>query len=100
MAGEASAFADLSQYQDAAHVSDNAEEVMDWAAEGLITSMSDTMLNPTGTVTRAQVAMILTRFFKKYVLHLIPSVLQRGTGGKTRIIYKIMEKNCRNVVSS
>lgn len=64
---DTSASADLFQYEDMDQVSDYAEEAMAWAvAEGLITGMSDTVLNPAGTATRAQVSVILTRFCKKY----------------------------------
>ena len=55
--------ADLSSYTDADSVSAYAVDAMSWAnAEGLITGVTATTLNPTGTATRAQVATILMRF--------------------------------------
>ena len=55
--------ADLSGYTDAASVSSYAKDAMAWAnAEGLITGVTSTVLNPKGTATRAQVATILMRF--------------------------------------
>ena len=55
--------ADLSAYTDADSVSSYAKDAMAWAnAEGLITGVTATTLNPTGTATRAQVATILMRF--------------------------------------
>ncbi len=55
--------ADLSAYTDADSVSAYAKDAMAWAnAEGIITGVTSTTLNPTGTATRAQVAAILARF--------------------------------------
>lgn len=54
---------DLSAYTDAAQISSYAVEAMQWAnAAGLITGNSDTTLNPTGSASRAEVAVILTYF--------------------------------------
>ena len=63
-AGEdVSARADLSAYDDASEIAGWAKEALSWAnAEGLITGMTGTTLNPKGTATRAQVATILMRF--------------------------------------
>lgn len=55
--------ADLSGYTDTAQISAYAETAVKWAnAEGLITGVTDTMLKPAGTATRAQAAEILMRF--------------------------------------
>ncbi len=65
---DVSANRDLSGYSDAASVSDWAVTSLGWAnAEGLITGMSDTVLAPTGTATRAQAAAILMRFCENIV---------------------------------
>ena len=53
----------LSAYADASRISVYAVEAMRWAnAEGLITGVTDTALEPQGSATRAQVATILMRF--------------------------------------
>lgn len=55
--------ADLSGYTDAAQVSSWAEDAIRWAnAEGLVNGTSGTTLSPQGSATRAQAAMVLTRF--------------------------------------
>lgn len=55
--------ADLSKYTDAAQVGSYAVEAIRWAnAEGLVSGTSATTLTPKGSATRAQVAVILTRF--------------------------------------
>ena len=55
--------ADLSSYTDAAQVGSWAVEAIRWAnAEGLVSGTSATTLTPKGSATRAQVAVILTRF--------------------------------------
>lgn len=57
----------LIDYTDGNKVSLYAVEAMNWAvASGLITSTStsDHVLNPEGNATRAQIAMILMRYFK------------------------------------
>ena len=58
---------DLSGFPDAASVSGYAKEAMAWAVgEGLINGMkmrTKTVLEPTGTATRAQIAIILMRYF-------------------------------------
>ena len=57
------AAADLSVCTDAGDIGSYAIEAMAWAnAEGLITGVTDTALQPAGTGTRAQVATILMRF--------------------------------------
>lgn len=54
---------DLSSYTDASQISNYAATAMQWAnAEGLITGVTATTLNPQGSATRAQVATILMRF--------------------------------------
>ena len=58
---DVSARADLSAYSD--RPSTWAEETMSWAvAEGLISGVTNTELQPQGNATRAQVAAILQRF--------------------------------------
>lgn len=53
----------LSSYTDAGQIDAYAMTAMQWAnAEGLITGMTPTTLNPAGSATRAQVATILMRF--------------------------------------
>lgn len=53
----------LSGYADAGQISPYAVEAMSWATgSGLITGTSDTTLSPAGFATRAQAAVILTRF--------------------------------------
>ena len=60
---DVSAWTDLGLYQDAAQVSDYATQALAWAVgAGLITGTTDTTLSPRGSATRAQVAVILTRF--------------------------------------
>ncbi len=55
--------ADLSAYTDAAGIAGYAVEAMAWAnAAGLVNGTSQTTLSPRGTATRAQAAVILTRF--------------------------------------
>lgn len=57
------AIADLSDYSDAADISDWAKEAMTWRVEkGLISGLSDTTLAPRATTTRAQTAAILERY--------------------------------------
>lgn len=54
---------DLGAYTDASRISDYAAAAMRWAnAEGLITGVTDTTLEPQGSATRAQAATILMRF--------------------------------------
>ena len=54
---------DLSAYADASQISAYAAAAMRWAnAEGLITGVTSTTLNPKGDATRAEVATILMRF--------------------------------------
>lgn len=55
--------ADLSRYTDAAQVSSWATDAIRWAnAEGLVNGTNAITLNPRGDATRAQAAMIVTRF--------------------------------------
>ena len=62
-AGKPSSNHSLSDYKDAAAVSDFAKDAFAWAVEeGLITGTTADTLSPKGTATRAQVAAILTRF--------------------------------------
>lgn len=59
---ELSARSDLSVYADNAKISSWARDAMSWAnARGFITGVTDTTLEPSNYVTRAEVAMILMR---------------------------------------
>lgn len=64
--------ADLSVFTDVGQISAYAKEAMSWAnAMGLVVGTSETTLSPTDKVTRAQIAMLLTRFentFEKAVV--------------------------------
>lgn len=54
--------ADLSGYTDAGRISSYAQDAMAWAnGTGLLTGVTATTLNPTGTATRGQTAAILFR---------------------------------------
>ena len=65
---DTTAKADLSQYADAARVGSWALEAIRWAnAQGLVNGTSGTTLSPQGSATRAQVAVILTRFCQNVV---------------------------------
>ena len=61
--------ADLNAFPDASKVSSYAKDAMAWAnAEGLITGSKEgslTLLDPQGSATRAQVAVILMRYAEK-----------------------------------
>lgn len=60
---DTTAKADLSKFADAVQVGSYAVEAIRWAnAEGLVSGTSDTTLTPGGSATRAQTAVILTRF--------------------------------------
>lgn len=60
---DVTARADLSVFTDADQISVYAREAMSWAnAMGLVVGTSETTLSPTDKVTRAQMAMLLTRF--------------------------------------
>lgn len=60
---DTTARSDLSNFDDAATVSDWAQEVVSWAhAEGLLAGTSATTLAPQGEATRAQLAAMLVRF--------------------------------------
>lgn len=60
---DTTARSDLSNFDDAATVSDWAQDAVSWAhAEGLLAGTSATMLAPQGEATRAQLAAMLVRF--------------------------------------
>ncbi|MDE7218969.1 MAG: S-layer homology domain-containing protein [Oscillospiraceae bacterium] len=62
---DVSLLADLSAYTDAESISDYAVEPIRWAnARGLITGISTGIISPSGSATREQVAVILTRFIQ------------------------------------
>ncbi len=62
-----SASAALSQYRDADSIADWAESAMRWAvSSGVITGMDSSTLSPSGTASRAQVAVMLMRFSDLY----------------------------------
>lgn len=58
--------ADLSAYPDQGAVANYAKEPMAWAvANGIVAGTSDGCLNPEGTASRAQFAVIMYRFSQK-----------------------------------
>lgn len=59
--------ADISQYQDAANVSDFAQEAMEWAVgnEIITGKYNETQLDPQGEASRAECATIIMRFTDK-----------------------------------
>lgn len=58
--------ADLSPFTDASQIAPYAVEAIQWAnAQGLVNGTSATTLAPKGNATRAQVAVILSRFAQK-----------------------------------
>lgn len=60
---DTTARSDLSNFDDAATVSDWAQDAVSWAhAEGLLAGTSATTLSPQGEATRAQLAAMLVRF--------------------------------------
>lgn len=60
---DTTARSDLSNFDDAATVSDWAQDAVSWAhAEGMLAGTSATMLSPQGEATRAQLAAMLVRF--------------------------------------
>lgn len=60
---DTTACSDLSNFDDAATVSDWAQDAVSWAhAEGLLAGTSATTLSPQGEATRAQLAAMLVRF--------------------------------------
>ena len=62
-AGEPETAANLDGFTDAAGVSDWAARAMAWCVEqGIITGVTDTLLDPQGAATRAQCAAMLMRF--------------------------------------
>lgn len=59
---------DLTAYMDREKISAYASDAMSWAvAEGLITGVTNTTLNPEGNASRAQIAEILQRFVEKII---------------------------------
>ena len=61
--GEPESTGNLDKYTDAASVSSWAEQAMTWAVEiGLVSGVSADTLDPTGSATRAQVAVLIQRF--------------------------------------
>ena len=60
--------AELSAYRDQSSISAYAYSAMSWAvAEGLISGVGNQRLAPQGNATRAQLAVILTRYCTKFV---------------------------------
>jgi hypothetical protein len=54
---------DLSVFDDCGTISDYAVEPMTWAvAEGIVTGVTNQLLQPQGTATRAQAATVIMRF--------------------------------------
>lgn len=66
---DSSARADISGYQDEGRVSDFAQEAVEWAvAEGILSGKyNQTQLDPQGTASRAECAVIIQRFMEKYM---------------------------------
>lgn len=65
MGYDVSGRADLSAFPDNASVAAYATEPMTWAiADGIISGTTEGLLDPAGTATRAQFAVILYRFFE------------------------------------
>ena len=63
LAGEPESEYSLSEYEDAESVSNYASVAMSWAVEqGIIKGESETLLNPKGNATRAQITTILMRY--------------------------------------
>ena len=56
----------LDKFEDADKITDYAKTVMQWAvSNGLIKGKSETLLDPQGTATRAEIAAMLHRFVEK-----------------------------------
>ena len=63
---DVSASGDLSKFSDGGETSGWAEDAMKWAVgAGILTGKSGTILDPTGTASRAEVATILMRWLEK-----------------------------------
>ena len=64
--GSPKANKNLSAYSDAASVAVYARDAFAWAAEnGVVSGTSATTLSPNGTATRAQIAVMLSRYGQK-----------------------------------
>ncbi len=62
--------ADLSVFKDQAKISDWAKESVSFMVyKGFISGMDETTLDPKGTATRAQMAVIITAYMKEYGLN-------------------------------
>lgn len=60
---------DLSSFKDASQVSGWAKDAMSWAVQvGIINGMGDGSLAPGGNATRSQVAAIIERYAKLFVV--------------------------------
>ena len=65
---DVTARADLTAYMDEEEIGAYASDAVSWAvAEGLITGITNTALNPEGNASRAQIAEILQRFVGKII---------------------------------
>lgn len=59
---------DLSRYSDSGEISSYAREAMAWAVGSkILNGTADGALNPNGTATRAQIAVILHRFYSRVI---------------------------------
>lgn len=59
---------DLSPYSDSGEISSYAGEAMAWAVgSGILNGTADGALNPNGTATRVQMAVILYRFYSRVI---------------------------------
>ena len=57
---------DSDKFEDADKITDYAKMVMQWAVgNGLIKGKAETLLDPQGTATRAEIAAMLHRFIEK-----------------------------------
>ncbi len=62
--------ADLSVFKDSAKISDWAKDSVSWMVyKGFISGMDETTLDPKGTATRAQMAVLITAYMKEYGLN-------------------------------
>ncbi|MBR4882092.1 MAG: S-layer homology domain-containing protein, partial [Clostridia bacterium] len=67
--------ADLSGFTDENKIADWAKESMETAvAAGLVTGMTETTLAPRDNATRAQISLIIKRFYEGYLKAVTPSV--------------------------
>ena len=73
---------DLSGYQDASQISDFAEDAMEWivSTELIRGKSNDTLLDPQGVTSRAEMAVILVCFIALAVFFIVKAYRRRQTG--------------------